>query len=75
MSGPFRVPHANVFVDAGRWAVVHQLNGYWVSMLRDGDGRRFIGVHRAGSDYPVDIETRAQVLEKCLINLIEPGKP
>ncbi len=75
MSGPFRIPEANVFVDEGRRAVMHQLDAYWVTMLRDSDGRRFIGVRRVGSEFPVDLETRSQVLERCLINLIEPSKP
>lgn len=76
VSGTFRIPEANVFVDDGRWSVTHQLTHYWVKPLRDPAGRRYLAVERAlGTDRTVDLETRAQVLEKCLINLIQWTEP
>lgn len=76
MSGPFRIPEANVFVDSGRWSIWHNWAPYFVTPVRDPDGRRYLAVERAtGSDRTVSVETRAQVLEKCLCNLIHWNKP
>lgn len=73
MSGPFRVPYENVFVDKDETKLIGAWGGcYVIKEVKDANGLRFLSVVRQGNDLPISAEERELVLERFALSLIAP---